>query len=111
MTGWTDVVSLHDLDLLLEEVRWGGARQRTSSLGLRLGGVAALERVRRRLLARLGGRWMHAYERAQRRYGRGVVAVRDRVCQGCFITLPTCAAAGRDSLTVCESCGRILFWS
>jgi hypothetical protein len=110
MTDWSDVLSLHDLDLLLEEARGGGARQRILSLGFRLTGLPAVERARTRLLARLGGRWVHAYERAQRRYGRGVVAVRDRVCQGCFITLPTCAAAGRDSLTVCESCGRILFW-
>lgn len=110
MTDWSDVVGLHDLDLLLEEARCGGARQRTVSLGLRLDGLPALERVRARLHARLGERWAHVYERAQRRYGRGVVAVRDRVCQGCFITLPTCAVASRDALAVCESCGRILFW-
>ena len=110
MTEWSDVVGLHDLDLLLEEARSGGARQRTLSLGFRLTGLPAVERARARLHARLEGRWVHAYERARRRYGRGVVAVRDRVCQGCFMTLPTCAAASRDSLTVCESCGRILFW-
>jgi hypothetical protein len=110
MTGWSDVVGLQDLDLLLEEARSGGARQCILRLGFRLAGVAALERARARLHARLEGRWVRAYERAQRRYGRGVVVVRDRVCQGCFITLPTCAAASRGSLTVCESCGRILFW-
>jgi hypothetical protein len=110
MTGWGDVVSLHDLDLLLEEARSGGVRQRTLSLGFRLAGLPALERTRARLQARLDGRWVLTYERAQRRYGRGVVAVRDRVCQGCFITLPTSAVASFDSLTVCESCGRILFW-
>jgi hypothetical protein len=110
MTGWSDVVSLHDLDLLLEEARDGGTRQRILSLGFRLPGVAVLERARARLQARLDARLAHAYERAQRRYGRGVVAVRDRVCQGCFITLPTCAVASPDSLAICESCGRILFW-
>jgi hypothetical protein len=110
MTGWSDMVSLHDLDLLLEEARDGGSRQRILSLGFRLPGAAALERARVRLHARLGCRSVHAYERAQRRYGRGVVAVRDRVCQGCFVMLPTCAVASPDSLAVCESCGRILFW-
>ncbi len=110
MTDWSDVVSLHDLDLLIEEARSGGSRERTLSLGFRLAGLPAVERARARVHARLGGRWVQAYERAQRRYGRGVVAVRDGVCQGCFITLPTCAAATPDSLTVCESCGRILFW-
>ena len=110
MSGWSDVVGLHDLDLLLEEAHLGGTRQRVLSAGFCLPGLAALERARARLHARLEGRWARAYERAQRRYGRGVVAVRDRTCQGCFITLPTCAAASRDLLTVCESCGRILFW-
>lgn len=110
MTEWSDLVSLHDLDLLIEEARDGGTRQRILSLGFRLPGLPVLERTRARLQARLGDRWALAYERAQRRYGRGVVAVRDRVCQGCFITLPTRAAASRDSLTVCESCGRVLWW-
>jgi hypothetical protein len=110
MSGRVDLVRLHDLDLLLDEARCGGAQQRASSLGFCLAGLLALERARARLHARLEGRWVRAYERAQRRYGRGVVAVRDRVCQGCFITLPTSAAASRESLTVCESCGRILFW-
>jgi len=110
MTVWSDLVGLQDLDLLMEEARCGGVRQSVTGLGFRLAGLAALERARARLHTRLEGRWLLAYQRAQRRYGRGVVVVRDRVCQGCFITLPTRAAVSRDSLSVCESCGRILWW-
>jgi hypothetical protein len=106
--GWTDVVRLHDLDLLLEEARAGGARQRSLTVGFRHGGLPVLERARAQLCARMEPRWIHAYERARRRYGRAVVSVRGGVCQGCFITLPT-AAARADALSVCESCGRILF--
>ena len=101
---------LHDLDLLLEEARSGGVRQRAESLGFSVAGLPALERARARMQARLERRWQHAYERAQRRYGRAIVAVRERVCQGCFITLPTSAAAGAETLALCESCGRILLW-
>lgn len=108
MSEWTDVVRLQDLDLLLEEARAGGAQQRALSMGFRHDGLPALERARTQLCAQLEPRWIHAYERASRRYGRAVVAVRDGVCQGCFITLPT-AAARVDALSVCESCGRILF--
>ena len=37
--------------------------------------------------------------------------VRGRACQGCFITLPTCAApSDGQPLTTCESCGHILYW-
>jgi predicted nucleic acid-binding Zn-ribbon protein len=98
-------VRLHDLDLLLEEARAKTSRERG-----RQAGVAALEQARAQLQARLDRRWVHAYERAQQRYGRALVAVRDRVCQGCFITLPTSAAPSGDNLQVCESCGRILYW-
>ena len=110
MRDWTDVVRLHDLDLLLEEAGAGGARQRALTVGFRHDGLPALERARAQLRARLEPRWVHAYERARLRYGRAVVAVRGGVCQGCFITLPT-AAASADTLSVCESCGRILFRS
>jgi len=77
-------------------------------MGFGHGGLSAVERARAQLAARLSPRWSHAYERARRRYGRAVVAVRGGVCQGCFITLPT-AAAQSEALSVCESCGRILF--
>jgi hypothetical protein len=110
VTGWGEVVRMHDLDLLLEEARFGGARQRASGLGLDFPGLPALERARAQLELRLDPRWVRAYERARRRYGRAVVAVRERVCQGCFITLPTSAVPSHESLSVCESCGRILFW-
>jgi hypothetical protein len=110
VSDWKDLLQLHDLDLLLDEARSGGARQRAESLGFSLAGLPVLERARARMQARLDRRWRVAYERAQRRYGRAVVAVRERVCQGCFITLPTSAAAGSETLTLCESCGRILFW-
>jgi hypothetical protein len=107
---WTVVVQLHDLDLLLEEARQSVPRARPPGAGLGLPGLLAVERARTQLHGRLEPRWRHAYERAHRRYGRAVVAVRDRVCQGCFVTLPTAAAATQEPLTVCESCGRVLFW-
>jgi hypothetical protein len=110
VSEWTAVVQLHDLDLLLEEVRGAARGPGAPASGPGLAGLPALERARGQLRGRVGRRWLHAYERAQRRYGRAVVAVRDRVCQGCFITLPTAAAATDDALTVCESCGRVLFW-
>jgi predicted nucleic acid-binding Zn-ribbon protein len=108
VSGWTDVVLLNDLDLLLEEARAGGVRQRSATVGFRHDGLPALERARAQIRGRIEPRWGLAYERARQRYGRAVVGVRGRVCQGCFITLPT-AAAHADILSVCESCGRILF--
>jgi predicted nucleic acid-binding Zn-ribbon protein len=105
---WQDVVRLHDLDLLLEEARAGGVRERAHRGGLPEGRLEGLEQERGRLAERLDRRWSLAYERAHRRYGRAVVPVRERVCQGCFVTLPT--AAHPEILSVCEHCARILFW-
>ena len=110
MTDAAAILQLHDLDLLLREVRDAGSRAHLAKLGFTLQGVSQIERARARVAARLERRWLSAYERALQRYGRGVVAVRERVCQGCFITLPTSAAPAEGALAQCESCGRLLYW-
>ena len=110
MSAWSALVALHDLDLLLEEAHAPDQRRRCRALGLDIPGLAALERARAQLHARLDQRWLRAYERARHRYGRAVVVVRERVCQGCYMTLPTSVTPSADALTVCESCGRILIW-
>jgi predicted nucleic acid-binding Zn-ribbon protein len=101
------LAELHDLDLLLEESRSLGALDR---LGLALDGRAALERARDRLTEAADRRGLSSYERARLRYGRGMAAVRDRVCQGCFMLLPTAAVPAPASVQVCESCSRVLYW-
>ena len=111
MTDAAAVLQLHDVDLLLSDARNAKTAARLKKLGLELGPTATLERTRAKLLAGLDRRWVNHYERAMRRYGRAVAVVRERVCQGCFITLPTSASPNPDvSLTLCESCGRILYW-
>jgi len=105
------LLELQDVDLLRAEVADPRAAARLKKLGFALPELRALDRLRARLLATVDRRWLHHYERAQARYGRGVASVRARVCQGCFITLPTSAApSGDELLTTCESCGRILYW-
>lgn len=105
------LLQLQDLDLLLEELESPAARGRLAKLGLAPGEPAPFRRVRARLHAGVDARWQRHYDRAQLRYGRGVVGVRGRVCLGCRITLPTSAAPGPgEFLTLCESCGRILYW-
>lgn len=106
------VLELNDLDQLLELVRDPGTRSRLERAGYRMEGEAVLERERAKLLAGLDRRWAGLYERSLSRYGRGVTLVRERVCQGCFVTLPTSAAPppGESGLHLCESCGRLLYW-
>ena len=107
----TTLLELHDVDLQLAEARHVGTVAKLKKLGFTPGDPAPLERARARLLAGVERRWVQHYVRALQRYGRGVVGMRERVCLGCRVTLPTSAAPGvGEKLTLCESCGRILFW-
>ncbi len=111
MSGLNALLQVQEIDLLLHEVGDPTSRARLERLGFQLSEDRALQRHRSRALSAVDRRWQRLYERAQLRYGRGVVGVRDRVCQGCRIQLPTSAAPGPgESLTLCESCGRILYW-
>lgn len=105
------LLELADLDLQLAEARHAPTVAKLKKLGYTPTDLAPLERARARLLAGVERRWVQHYERALQRYGRAVVGMRERVCLGCFVTLPTSAAPGAgETLTLCESCGRILFW-
>src|SRR5438552_2486014 len=102
-----DVASVLDAVLMREKLSAGVAAKGVAIPHAR---ALAVQRARARLTAARERRWLTVYERAHARYGRGLAAVRGRVCQGCFITLPTSALPGPESPTVCESCGRVLCW-
>jgi hypothetical protein len=106
------LLELHDLDQLLEIARDPACRTRLGRLGFTFDGVPVLERERVKLVAAVDRRWVGIYERSLARYGRGMNVVRERVCQGCFVTLPTSASApvGESGIHLCESCGRLLYW-
>ena len=110
MSGPATVLELQDLDLLLDELGSAAMQRRLARLGFAVPAHGP-ERERAQVMESLERRWAQHYERAHQRYGRAVVRVRERVCLGCFITLPTSASPGPGEwLTVCESCGRILCW-
>ena len=111
MTESATALLLHDLHLLEAELTDPRAQGRLRKLGLPMAPHKDFERTLQRAEGAMDRRWGYLYDRARHRYGRGVVVVRDRVCLGCRITLPTSvtpSAAG--ALTLCESCGRILYW-
>lgn len=110
MSALDQLVRLHDLDLLRQQVLDSAASARLAALGFKPADAVPLERARLRLVGHLDPRWLNVYERALGRYGRGLAAVRGRVCQGCHITLPTSALPAPDAPKMCESCGRILCW-
>ena len=111
MSEGDSVLLLQDLDLMLAELSDAKSLQRLRKLGFGAPERTTLVRARAKVLGQVEGRWLKLYERAASRFGRAVAIVRDRVCLGCFITLPTSASpAAGEVLTLCESCGRILYW-
>ena len=112
MTPVEGFLELHDLDMLLVQAGDPARLGRWRRMGYTLGPAPALVRERERLAERLDRRWLNLYERSLGRYGRGLSAVRNRVCLGCRLTLPTSAAPppGEAQLHVCEGCGRLLLW-
>ncbi len=112
MSAARAVLELQDLDQLLELARDPESRAILERAGFTFEGAPALERDRAKLFTSLDRRWASLYERSLLRYGRGLTLVRERVCQGCFVTLPTSAAPppGEGGLHLCESCGRLLYW-
>lgn len=111
MIDASSILHLQDLDLLRADLAAERNRARLRKLGFPEPDPAPLERLRERITVGLDRRCLNLYQRAQTRYGRAVAVVRERVCQGCHITLPTSASPpGEDTLTLCESCGRLLYW-
>jgi predicted nucleic acid-binding Zn-ribbon protein len=107
------LMRLHDLDMLVRDYREVASRELLEGSGFRISGLEQLEQTRDELARTIDRHWLELYEKALRRYGRAVVPVRDRVCLGCFMTLPSSASRpteGSDVLLLCESCGRILYW-
>jgi len=111
VTGPAGILELVELDLLRAEAADKGLTGRLRKLGFAFPELATIDRLRDTIVERIERRWLNHYERARVRYGRGLAVVRGRVCQGCFMALPTSAMPAEDQrLTTCESCGRILYW-
>lgn len=112
MTLVEGFLELHEIDQMLLQASDAPHAERWASLGLRVEPAAVLERERDKLAATLDRRWLGLYERSLGRYGRGLSLVRQRVCLGCRLTLPTSAAPppGVTALHLCVGCGRLLIW-
>ena len=102
-------LELHELDQLLLQAGEPTHVARWKRLGFTVSPAALVTRDRERLAERLDRRWLSVYERSLGRYGRGLSAVRHRVCLGCRLTLPT-SAAPPSGVTHLHVCGRLLLW-
>jgi len=113
LTPVETLIHLNDIDALLHELELPSPQGRLRKLGFDVGAAGRLRPMRARLATRVDARWLGIYDRARARYGRGLAAVRERVCTGCFLTLPTTArrpGGDEQGITICQGCARILIW-
>jgi hypothetical protein len=101
------LVALQDIDNMILD------SSDEQELGFKTEGMENLNKMRDEVASNIDPPMLRTYERLHQRYRRAVVPVKDEICLGCFITLPTSLQTkGKENVIVfrCENCGRILYW-
>jgi predicted nucleic acid-binding Zn-ribbon protein len=107
------LVILQDLDEMIGEAENTDLLKEQEELGFEIKGLEKLKEAREELLGKLPPDVFGQYEKIRRRYGRAIAPVRENICLGCFITIPTALSnknIGNLDLRNCENCGRFLYW-
>jgi predicted nucleic acid-binding Zn-ribbon protein len=105
-----DLVTLQELDALLDELDGAQMREQEGALGFALGETDRLRATRAKLASGLRPEILQRYETVRRRHARAVVPSSRGVCMGCFTRRATAMATSHDeTLEVCERCARILY--
>lgn len=101
------LVALQDLDVMILDA------EEVKQLGFKVAGKDKLEKAQQELALKIDKPLLFNYEKLKKRYKRAIVPVKDDVCLGCFMRVPTqLITRGRSDQQVinCEGCGRILYW-
>jgi len=101
------LVSLQDIDLMIEEV--GDVEK----LGFSVTGYTELKKAREELSTNISKPLLFRYERLRGKLKRAIVPVKNDICLGCFLRQPTSIGVkGREDeqIFTCENCGRMLYW-
>jgi len=101
------LVALQDLDIMIKDI------EDVKHIGFDVQGKEKLEEAREDLVSKINRPLLFNYEKLKTRYKRSIVPVKDDICLGCFMRIPTSLITrGRSDQDVilCEGCGRILYW-
>jgi predicted nucleic acid-binding Zn-ribbon protein len=101
------LVALQDLDIMIKDI------EDVKHIGFDVQGKEKLEEARVDLVTKISKPLLFNYEKLKSRYKRSIVPVKDDICLGCFMRIPTSLfTRGRSDKEVilCEGCGRILYW-
>jgi predicted nucleic acid-binding Zn-ribbon protein len=101
------LVALQDIDIMIHDI------EDVKQIGFDVQGIEKLEEARNELVTKISKPLLFNYEKLKNRYKRSIVPVKDDICLGCFMRIPTSLfTRGRSDQEVitCEGCGRILYW-
>ena len=101
------LVILQDLDVMITDI------DQVRQIGFKVAGKEKLEEARSELVQKLSKSLLYNYENLRKRFKRAIVPVKDDICLGCFMRIPTSLITrGRSDQDVinCEGCGRVLYW-
>ena len=101
------LVALQDIDNMILD------SSDEQELGFKTEGMENVNTMRDEVASNIDPPMLRTYERLHKRYRRAVVPVKDEICLGCFVKLPTSLSTkGKENVVVfrCENCGRILYW-
>ena len=107
------LVILQDLDEMIAESENTEILTQQEEMGFEIKGLEKLIEAREDLIKSIPPEVLNHYKRVRSRYGRAIAPVRDNICLGCFIKIPTQISSremGNQVLRNCENCGRYLYW-
>ncbi len=109
------LISLHDLDIMIDDLEHKDVRRQEKRLGLSPDEAREeLTKMRRELAASITRKLRDMYDRLTSHYGNAVVPVVHEMCSGCFTRLPTAISASperNEQVQTCPSCGRFIYWA
>ena len=108
-----DLVILQDLDEMISEAENPDILDQQEKMGFEIKGIKKLKEARQEVMDKIPSAVLTHYKKILKRYGRASAPVRENVCLGCFITIPTYLSSkeiGNHVLRNCENCGRFLYW-
>lgn len=109
------LISLHDLDVMINDLKNGAIREQEELLGLSADSACAeLEKMRENLTKSISRKWLSLYLQLSSHYGNAVVPALQNRCCGCLTRLPTamCSSPDRnEKIYSCPTCGRIIYWA
>ena len=98
---------------MIREAQDPAVKKSEEDMGFRLQALEKLQTAREKLAETIDKRDLRLYERIAKKHVHGIVPVEERICLGCYMTLPTSAVplgSMPEHLLTCENCGRILYW-